>query len=225
MRINAPNLRRAVLPDQPTGEPIYQASVPPVIKQALQAILLSADDGLQDSGLLASALLETQTALDNHLAFTGQTNPASLRTQAEHIINILLGTTNDYNGNGSGENPGRGIGVPYFLDRISALLDDIDQATASAADTSLIRVCVENTRSRVNRIVELQERLITSPRSAAPLHAELDQLFAALIPGIDQNENGRIEAFRGECGLEQIASFGILVSNMPLEAGVKSVSG
>ena len=48
-----------------------------------------------------------------------------MHTHNEHTINILRGTSVDYNGDGQGQNPGHGYGIAYFTDRIQAKLNAI----------------------------------------------------------------------------------------------------
>jgi len=49
--------------------------------------------------------------------------------------------------------------------------------------------------------------------------AQSTDLTAALTDGVDLNQNGQVDPFEGECGLDQIATFGVLVANMDITAG------
>lgn len=215
-RLSSPNVRvQQIAPDAPTGETIYTAEVPPEISHALAEILAASASGIDGSSLLDSAVIEVYAALENS-QLDYKRNLDAIYTHAEYILNILLGEQEDYNANGIGENPGRGVGVLPFLDQINAQLD----ALGNDVGLQSVRTCVENTRSRVNNIVAIERSLLTEESlNRAVLRAEeADELISVLIPGADQNENGRVEPFAGECGLEQIASFGMLISSMELEA-------
>ncbi|NOG50612.1 MAG: hypothetical protein HND48_15185 [Chloroflexi bacterium] len=37
-----------------------------------------------------------------------------------------------------------------------------------------------------------------------------------MIPGVDQNQNGVVEPFEGECGLEQIGTYGLIIASLDL---------
>jgi serine/threonine protein kinase len=232
-------------PDAPTGKVVYSGQVPITLMRALREILIASPDGLPDteaaaatqdpayattpeargSSLLAGAL-EEATIGSKHAGLAAQaTTVGSLHTHAEHTINILNGTKIDYNGNGVGENPGRGYGIAYFTDRIQARLDAV--ANAPEADRTiqnqveLIRVCLVNVRNWQSQVVSLETQFL----SVDDLNAAHAQLVSAtgyadaIINGVDLNQNGQIEPFEGECGLKQIETFGISVGNLTIAAG------
>jgi len=45
----------------------------------------------------------------------------------------------------------------------------------------------------------------------------------ALLNGVDLNSNGQIEPFEGECGLQQVADYGVLVGSMAIFQGPPQV--
>lgn len=229
----------------PQGKIAYSGSVPLSLMRALREILVESPDGLPDaadaaatesaeyasteaphsSSLLAGAL-EEATIGSKHSGLAAQaTTAGSLHTHAEHTINILNGTTIDYNGNGRGENPGRGYGIAYFTDRIQAKLD----AVASAPDADrvvqnqieLIRVCLLNVRGWQEQVVNLETQMLNADDLGAvhPQLVEATQYADAIINGVDLNQNGQVEPFEGECGLRQIESFGISVGNITVVSG------
>lgn len=233
--------------EAPTGSIVYSASLPPQVMAALAEIMVSSEDGFpgggtanayssgqedaaSDSGsgkgsLLDGALTEANTA-DQHARMAAESgNIGGLHTHAEHTINILLGTQTDYNGNGRGENPGRGVGVPHFLDLIENQLDAVANApgatSALQSELEFIRVCTQNTRQRVNDLVNLEKSALAAAdmTTAADRAARGLKLADALLHGVDQNGNGQVEPFEGECGLDQISTFGVLVSSMNLQEG------
>lgn len=208
-----------------TGQVVYSGSVPVELTQALNQILNTADDGISGGSLIDSALDEAKVALENGSDTTGIDNLGGLYTRAELVLNTLLGTQQDYNGNGRGENPGRGEGVVRFLDRIEENLNNVlatpDVSVRVQSDAELIRTCLDNSRVRLNEIIDLQEALLGAATTEA-VSDELSQsarLLDALVAGADVNDNGRVEPFAGECGLQQIPTFGILVGSMDIFAG------
>ncbi len=229
--------------EQPSGVVVYSARLPPEVMNALAEILVSSEQGFRaaaasddgDSGygaapalggsLLAGALTEASTAAQHIGMAADSTNIGGLRSHAEHTINILQGTQMDYNGNGRGENPGRGVGVPHFLDLIEGHLDTIADAPGATpelqSELEFIRVCVQNTRLRVSELVSRTEALarLDDIAAASQPAAQAVALADALLHGFDQNDNGQVEPFEGECGLDQINTFGVLVSGMSLVEG------
>lgn len=240
--------------EAPTGRVVYSGAVPVTLMDALREILLRSPDGLpatvdesaaeatvdpayatveaaeteeapQPSSLLAGALEEAAIG-ERHSGLAAQaTSPGSLHTHAEHTINILQGTQVDYNGNGRGENPGRGFGIAYFTDRIQQKLDTAANAPNAdrliQAQVELIRVCIVNARGWMDQVVSLETQMLTADDLTA-VHDQLVQATdyaAAMINGVDLNQNGQIEPFEGECGLKQIDRFGISVGNMVILAG------
>lgn len=179
-----------------------------------------------DISLLDGALQEADFAALHAGLAAGATNVPGMQTHAEHTINILQGLEEDYNGNGRGENPsGLKLGVAFFLDRIEARLDAALSAPGISrrvqADAELIRVCIQNSRLRTDQIIEREQALIAA-ESVDAVEAQLQestQLTTELISGADLNGNGQVEPFEGECGLEQIRAFGVLVGSIDIVAG------
>ena len=227
----------------PGGKVVYRASAPVQLPAALTQILISSPDGFPVQGdvppaysglmsrdatgrplesLVQSAVIEAETAGFHAGLAAGARNAGGMHLHAEHTINILEGTQTDYDGSGRAENPGRKVGVLRFLDLIEAQLDGVATAEGvtrrTQSDLELIRVCVLNTRRRVARVVELERALLAVSDVAAVEQeaAESTRLTTELVAGTDLNNNGQIEPFEGECGLNQIRDFGVLVAALDL---------
>lgn len=233
--------------DAPSDDVRYRGGVPSVVPGALMEILKNSPDGLPvrgaaptaepgytaepvqttTSSLIQGAIAEAQIARQ-HAGLAARANSVgSMRTHAEHTINILLGREGeaDLDGNGRTENPGRGFGVAYFLDRIDdrlmQIIDAPDATPALQSQTELIRVCIVNARDWVDEIIA-RERIMLAADSLAAVTLEIQEstLFAQrLIEGYDLNGNGQVEAFEGECGLSQIVDYGVSVANFPIVRG------
>lgn len=208
--------------EEPEGSVAYIGEVPIELTNALYEIFVSSPDGFGERGLLFSATDEASTAQNHAGLAAGARSVGSMQNHAEHTLNIINGTTEDYDGNGSPQNPGRGVGVFFFLDRIDQLLLDVVQREDATIhvqqNAEFILVCTTNVRDWANRVNELELELITaeSIESVEDQAAESQALVDAMINGIDLNENGQIEAFEGECGLGQIPGYGIQVGNVDL---------
>jgi hypothetical protein len=173
-------------------------------------------------------MAEARIGLDHAGRAANASNVGGMHTHTEHTINILEGTETDHDGSGSGSNPGRGYGVAYFLDRIAADLDAAASAPnatrALQSQIELIRVCIDNARAWKDQIVELELEAVVSEDVAAmqPRLAQAVELADALVNGVDLNGNGQVEPFEGECGLQQISTYGISVGNIDILAGALS---
>jgi len=209
----------------PEGEIAYQGQVPIELTQALNEIFVSSEDGFNENGLLAGVGAEGGTA-QNHAGLASRASTlGSMKTHAEHTLNIINGTNEDYDGNGSPQNPGRGVGVFFFLDKIDELLLDVVQRDDASIyvqqNSDFILVCTTNVRDWANRVNELELEMLAADtlEAATDPSTESENLALAMTAGIDLNENGRIDAFEGECGLDQIPAFGIQVANIDIVAG------
>ena len=220
------------LPEMPSDSVAYSGRIPAEASAALREIFVTSDKGLNGEGsLLHGARTEAEFAA-NHAGFAAAaTNIGGVRSHAEHTINILRGESVDYNGNERGENPGRDVGVYFFLDEINATLADATTLPDATVDlqvnAELIRVCTENVRQWADEVVMLESEMIAAETFEAT-RDEADrstQVMSYILEGRDANDNGQIEPFEGECGLQQIPEYGVQVGNMPVVEGapVKSV--
>lgn len=209
--------------DAPAGEIRYRGRVPSEVTVMLREIFVTSENGLNEGSLLAGAATEARIAAQHAGLASGSKNMAGVRTHGEHTINILTGGAEDYTGDGRGENPGRGVGVYTFLDHIEAQLnaavtDDSTPTLQSNAET--LRVCMANVRGWADRVVELELQQIAADDIAAiaDLMAESAQTAQQLQAGFDLNENGRIEGYEGECGLDQMGIYGLLAASIEIVA-------
>ena len=208
--------------EEPTGAILYEGSVPIEVTNALMQIFIASEDGLNGGSLLNGAQVEADTG-SNHAGLAARANSVgSMRTHAEHTLNILNGTQEDYDGDGRAQNPGRGVGVYFFLDRIDLLLEEAvnapDAGVNMQINAELIRICTLNTRDRADRVQELEQELLAAEDIAdvEPQSAEATDVAGQLRAGFDLNENGQIEPFEGECGLDQITEYGVQFGNITL---------
>lgn len=232
--------------DDPSAAPpeiaiAYSGRVPVEVTQALRDILVDPSAGASaapageqdyastaepayDGSLLDGALTEAEIAARHSGLAAGATSVGSMRAHAEHTINTLNGTREDYDGNGRGENPGRGFGVMFFVEamweRLDAAVNAPDSNALIQSQAELIRICVANASQWKDQVVTLETAILTADSVAAaqPNLVESTMLAQALVSGIDLNENGQVEPFEGECGLEQILDYGVSVGNMHIFA-------
>jgi len=104
--------------------------------------------------------------------------------------------------------------------RLDAAVNAPDSNALIQSQAELIRICVANASQWKNQVVALETAILTADSVAAaqPNLVESTTLAQALVSGIDLNENGQVEPFEGECGLEQILDYGVSVGNMHIFA-------
>jgi tRNA A-37 threonylcarbamoyl transferase component Bud32 len=210
--------------DTPGSVVAYNGAVPQAVTDALREIIVASSEGFDNASLLESALIEARIARQHAGLAANSTNVGGLHTHAEHTINILRGTTEDFTGDGRGDNPGRGVGVVHFVDLINAHLD----AAATAANEmrqvqsqiELIRVCTANASGWIEQVIALEIALTQADDvdAVASQRSQSTELAAALIEGVDLNQNRQVDPFEGECGLEQIMTYSVAVGNMDIVA-------
>ncbi|MGB7342556.1 MAG: serine/threonine-protein kinase [Phototrophicaceae bacterium] len=199
----------------PVGDIVYRGTLPIAVSDGLMAIFVASEDGLNGGSLLDGAMTESGFASQHAGLAAGSSNIGGLRSHAEHTINILRGEREDYDGSGSGTNPGRGIGVFFFIDAVDTALEAATLADGASVDlqrnAEFIRVCTQNVRDWAEEIVQLEITMIAGESLEAVLDetAQSTTLADQLRSGVDLNENGLTEAFEGECGLDQIPDFGL----------------
>src|SRR5690606_38521244 len=215
--------RESNIGDAPGNTVIYQARMPDNVTAALNEIFVFsqrvADSRLPQQSLFGGAHTLAETAL----VHTGlEHSPHTvfwLHNRSEHTINVLRSTLEDYDGNDVPENPGFDVGLGELLDSIAETLTGV---TNSAVDTRLqqstqrLSFCINNVRGWKDDLIELQlswlERTDLSDEDTTRIQAEITKatdLIHHMLEGVDFNQDGEIENFPGECGLEQIPQLAV----------------
>ncbi len=207
----------------PNTDIIYSSAVPFALTEVLHELFVASPDGV-NGGSLFDAMRQEADFATQHAGFaSNSTNAPEMHSHAEHTINILRGTEEDHDGNGRGENPGRGIGIYDVADIIDSRLADAiaDAPVRVQSEAGLIRTCLQNTRLRADRVIELEFIMLASDSIEAVQSdaQEAEQIAAQIINGFDLNDNGVIEPFEGECGLAQIEIYGLLSATMDIREG------
>lgn len=210
--------------DTPHGNAVFRGGFPSVINTGLSELFVSSENGFNGRGLLQSAAQEARFGQQHAGLASGASNVVGMYTHAEHTLQILIGGEEDYDGNGRVGNPGTGIGLYTYLDRILAVIDEIGASPEVSASTlgeiDNMRVCLDNVRAWTDETVEL-ERAIVAADSIEAVAEQLErstQVAGWLIDGYDQNENGFVESSEGECGLFQAGASALLIANIEISA-------
>ena len=215
--------------DTPTGEVVYSGELPLAVSNGLHEIFVASDDGINGGSLLEGAQTEASIAAQHAGLAAGASNVGGLRTHAEHTINILRGGQEDYDGSGSGSNPGRGIGIFFFIDAIDSILSNATSVEGASpelqSNAEFIRVCTQNVRGWSEQVIDFEIEMIAGETLESVLNqaTQSTALAEQLSTGNDFNENGIIEPFEEECGLDQIPDFGLQFARMDiLEGNIES---
>jgi serine/threonine protein kinase len=217
--------QEADLGEAPSGEIIYSAVLPLSVTRGLNQIFVASENGLNGGSLINGVSIEADFAIQHAGLAANATNIGGLRTHSEHTINILRGEQADYTGDGSGQNPGRGVGVYFFLDTIDAiLLEAVNEPNATVdlqANAEYIRICTQNVRIWADDVIALETTMLAgeSPEAVANEANQSTLIAQQMQTGFDQNANGIIEPFEGECGLDQIADYGLQFARMEMREG------
>lgn len=231
--------------DAAAGSVIYSASVPPEVRSVLHTLYISDTNGIARSALastdynapvggsgdtagLIDSILAEATKASQHAGLAQRSGTiGGMHVHNEHTINILMGTLNDYNADGRPENPGFQKGVVPYLNNLGEQL--VLAATAPGSDTGLqsavelVRVCMDNSQQRVDQIIALEQEMLAATDLAAISQQAIEstKVANALIKGVDSNGNGQVEPFEGECGLEQVRDYALLMSGMRVVEGMR----
>ncbi|MEO8607427.1 MAG: serine/threonine-protein kinase [Chloroflexota bacterium] len=221
--------------DDTTSSPgviLYSGQIPAQLSPILTELLVKSNQLPPEASIVSAtygpATKPLNSLLDGLVAEAGigemhsglaakAPNIGALKVHAEHTINIMLGTKDDYNGNGRGENPGRKIGVPFFLDKIDAL---VNSNAETKATFGRILACTQNMRTWMNRVIAFEHDLLDTDdiNKITSQKNESTGLATDMMEGIDANQNGEIEFIDGECGLQQITDYALHMASMNLVA-------
>ena len=224
-------------PDPNGGTNTAYAYTLPEAGLAYMRRLLVSDPGTAEQigliqGLASNAQLIDKAAremLDDHQ----NGNEASVKQNAESIMNLLVGNENheehkDWNGDGQVTDPGDGYGFLLNGDNlgyIQAVYSHADYAINSAGTTRNMIVNGENVKACIQNLArwapELRDHMstilsastLTEMTSVVQRSAELaDQM----LKGIDVDENGEIDPAVDECGILSAYDYAYHMADMPL---------
>jgi serine/threonine protein kinase len=213
--------------DSATFEDVrYHSVLPVAINDMIHEVFIESENGFRNRGLLETAMFDARFAQQHAgLAAASETLDAR-RVHNEHTLNILLGGRQDFDGsdeNGVGENPGTQIGLLPMLDQIETVIAAVtnrsDTPSRVRTEAELVRVCINNVRDWAGEVINFeQSMLLAETKEASDPDAEQSTIFAdRLLAGFDGNENGTVEPFEGECGLNQIETFGLVMASFDLQ--------
>jgi hypothetical protein len=211
--------------ETPSATVAYHGLLPIELTDALTSIFIRSDLGLRGASLLETAKADARFTTQHAGLAARSRNVGAMRTHIEHTLNILLGGEQDFDGNTRASNPGTKIGLLNTLENLNLVLDAATSSPNATltlqTEAELVRVCVENVRIWSEEIIAAEEAMLTldSLEAAAPFMDTSTQFADILISGIDQNGNGTVDPFEGECGLDQIRQYGLVAATMDIYEG------
>jgi len=173
------------------------------------------------------------------LASVESGDDASVRKNAESIINLLVGSQSqdhkDWNKDGTQTDASNGYGLSLNsnnLGYIQAVYAEADYAANTPGATQKmivhgedVKVCVQNL---AQWIPQLQSQVLTILTSAPGTDLEKPvrnavALAEQILNGIDFDDNGKVDPLAGECGVKTIYEYAYYMADMPiLPVGVKT---
>lgn len=206
----------------------YSSVLPITVSDLIRQLFIESENGFRGRSLLETAQLEARFAAQHTGLAAGASNLAGRRTHNEHTLNILLGGEQDFDGSGRGANPGLGIGLLPALDLIETTIEAVanapDAPVSVQSETELVRVCLQNVRQWTAEVIVLEQSMLQAEvfeDTDADAQASTS-LADRLNSGFDENENGIVDPFEGECGLDQVRTFGLVIASFDLFDGARA---
>ncbi len=203
----------------------YSSELPVSVNDLMKQVFVESENGYKGRSLLETAQLEARFAAQHTGLAAGASNLTGRRTHNEHTMNIMLGGTQDFDGNGRPSNPGLGVGLLPALDLIDSAIgrvaDAPDAPFSVQSEAELVRVCIQNVRQWADEVINYERSMLLAETfEASEADAQASTLIAGrLNPGFDENENGSVDPYEGECGLDQVKTYGLVVASFDLFEG------
>jgi hypothetical protein len=111
------------------------------------------------------------------------------------------------------------------------MLEAIDEAVSAdpgnvdlQINAESMRVCLLNVREWADQIIDIETNILDveteeDVQAIADEATEAVTLAEHITIGFDANQNGRVEPFENECGLDQLSEYGVEFGNLVLREG------
>ena len=216
------------LPDETSGEVIFEGKLSPAHSSAIRQLLFS--DPIKKKGFLVG-LTEQADLAKQHIALLAgsldQEDIVGAHRHAEHIINIIEGSSGKHFGdsdlNGQVQNPGDGFGVLAYLQELAVQLASIPFDELKTPQQKLSYQLVQTAQSDFITLAKdgvTMALKIISADSTAEARVSSDQLseiIDALYLGEDYDQNNVIDPLAGEIGIRTIAPLILDLSEISVE--------
>jgi serine/threonine protein kinase len=234
-------------PDDSSGEIVASSVFPPLALVHVRHLLVRFDSAPDHvalvQGLWKSAEDLNANVEELHKAFTDK-DEERLRLKTEEVINQIVGSENpgryqDWNGNGTIDDPSDGYGLmsngdPGYNEQgyISQVNSHAKFAAQSLDATDNIQlhsahvvICTNNmdgwSKQLLDKALQLQEMPLGADME--PLIAEMTTLSAQILSGTDSNGNELIEPIVGEGGAYTAYEHAYYMAEMPLLQGAHQI--
>ena len=178
-----------------------------------------------DTQLMAQSVSQMQAAYANN-------NQTNVRTNAESIINLIVGNQGseykDWNGDGQTSDPGAGYGFLLNgnnLGFVQAVFSHADYVANSAgasqnmiSRSNDVRICADNLAQWLLQL-KAQAQQIVNATALTEIEKPIQEAVALaknIQNGTDINGNLKIELLTGECGVVDLYKSAYAMADMPL---------
>ncbi len=205
----------------PTTQVAFSVSLPPDGLKHVRHLLVSFS-GAPKGMALVEGMLKDATLVDDSaqkmLAAYQAKDEAATRSQAESILNLLVGSQSedyrDWDGDGKISDPGDGYGMLLNGDNAGYIQGSLSHAGyAAAADDATdnmkvhgehVKICAQNLEQWAPQLRDLMKQVLTSPAGADSGQAVRQAVALAddMLKGTDLNGNEKIEPIPGEGGAQ-----------------------
>jgi hypothetical protein len=222
----------------------YSASLPPESLNHIRHLLVGTDEtpgqGAVALGLVEDVTLIQQAADAMLQAFEAGDRPG-VNANAEGIVNLIVGKEdleyyNDWDGDGSINDPGDGYGLLINGDQAGYLDGMIHHASYSAEASNATRdiqmhathveICTQNLETWAPELRDLAVNIARAPENQ-DVEADLRKALALanqMLDGVDIDGNERVDPIPGEGGALTALSHAEYMSDMPIFPGETQAS-
>lgn len=182
----------------------------------------------EEGGIVPLAIEQTLLAIQHSNLMQEALDADDLteaRRHAEHAVNILNGENGavfgDLDGDGLTQNPGDGVGVSGYLVGAILLTNSAEVDTNEKIHyATLIDAALTNSVTLVEEVTQLAIGVLSADtvEEAEAISAEQITLVQSLLDGIDLDENGVIDPFALEGGIQAIHELIVAYAHFPISA-------
>ena len=227
----------------PTSDVAYSSAIPMGSLIHIRHLLVRMEDNPNHIGMVVGLVNDAtliNKAAQDMLAASSSTSSRRIRSDAEAIINLIVGKQNadmykDWDHNGVINDPGDGYGVLLNGNQagyVGGVIDHAELAAKSSDSTAEIRmhkghvtICAQNVEDWATQLRDIAIRIAQSkPGDDVSADVRLAATLAdQMLNGIDINGNETIDPIPGEGGAITAYEHADYMSDMPILPGANQI--
>ncbi|MCA9931323.1 MAG: hypothetical protein KC419_22715, partial [Anaerolineales bacterium] len=211
-----------------TNDILYTAALQTELTRQIQQLLVDGDAG---KGALFGVEEQIGTAMQHYqfsLEAMNSGNLTEAKQHTEHVINILDGEEGsffgDVNQDGQIQNPGDGVGVRGYWQRVIAEVDGLPETAVTPFTNNqqfyadLLTATAENNINTVVTTIDQATKILASDTTAEaqPFIDNVGLLLESLLVGSDLDNNGTIDPLFAEAGIETAINLAQAINEIPI---------